>query len=124
MGDGFSHAWKRHAAKKQKLPVNHKNQPTPALDKPDITLIEPEFLRGIARVMQDGLNRPGRERDSWKNIEGKYGEVRAASALRHLLDMVDGELLDKDSGLLNAYHLAANAMIIAHYHRKELENGS
>lgn len=86
--------------------------------KPDITLLDPDFLRGMAQVMGDVLKEGKYSRGCWKKRDQSYAKQRLASAFRHALDILDGDLLDKESGLLNAYHLGCNAMIIAFYHNK------
>jgi hypothetical protein len=82
-------------------------------DKPDLTYLTTEFLQGVAFVFQDGQKKPGRSKDGWKELSFEDAMERTASAYRHLMDIHDGDYLDEESGLQNAYHLAANAMILA-----------
>ena len=85
------------------------------MSKPDITFLDTEFMKDVARVFADGQNRPGRFRNQWQDIPFDVVLGRVASAYRHLMDIKDGEYFDTDSGLQNAAHLAANAMIL-HWH--------
>lgn len=78
--------------------------------KPDITLLLPEFLEGMAEVMGQALEKY--ERDGWKLKGVEYTRERIASAYRHLLDLHKGIDVDEESKLHPALHLGCNAMII------------
>ena len=82
------------------------------LGPPDLTLLATDFLKGVALVMADGAKRPGRTRHGWKDLTFAQALERLASGYRHTMNIHDGLFYDEDSGLQNAYHIAANAMIM------------
>ena len=84
-------------------------------EKLDFTLLCTEFLRGLTRVMEDGMKPEGREANSWKEEGPDFDLARTKSLLRHVLDLLEGNLLDSDSGLPQTDHIAANAMLIRYH---------
>lgn len=79
--------------------------------KPDITLIDPDFLVGLTAVLEHGVRKYGR--DNWKGGL-RFNRVLAAM-MRHIGAIVKGEDFDEDSQLLHAFHVAAGAMFMSHY---------
>lgn len=84
-------------------------------------LVPLPLIAGLADVMAHGVSRAkGYAPFSWQHcpperVVPKYG----ASAMRHLEAIQRGEHVDRDSGLLHAFHLMACAMIIAWHQSKE-----
>lgn len=61
-------------------------------------------------------------RDNWKKLWGDNTPfVAGASAMRHLLAICSGEMIDKESGLPHAAHVRCNmAMILEWMEREKL----
>lgn len=81
--------------------------------KPDLTLIEHEFERGIAFVMGFGAEKYGRE--NYK--KGMAWSRVMAAVLRHLGAVRTGELIDPESLCPHLHHAAAGLMILDYYIR-------
>ena len=80
--------------------------------KPKITLLDTRFVEGMSKVMMYGLSKKY-ERDNWKK---KMDPERLLDAmLRHAFDIAQGELIDPESGLPHAFHIACNAMMYSFY---------
>jgi hypothetical protein len=88
----------------------------PALGKPRPTLVDPEFIEAMAKVMESGLKH-GRMPDDWKNLKSEDVLCLYPDAMfRHLLQVVrDPYSVDKESAELAVMSVAANAMIL-HWH--------
>lgn len=88
------------------------------LDKPMVSLIEPMFIEGMAKVLTLGIQKY--QIDNWKK---DLSTARIISALyRHLLAYHDGEITDPESGLSHLYHIACNAMFLDYYDRQEKQS--
>lgn len=82
--------------------------------KPDISLVDPDFIRQIAFVLGKGAEKYGA-----RNYEKGLPHLkRYNSAMRHLLSWRDGEDLDPETGLSHLHHAATNLMILAHLSRE------
>lgn len=88
-------------------------------EKLDFTLLCTKFLRGMTRVMEDGMKKPGRGPDAWKDLGPNFDKERIKSLLRHTMNLLEGEMYDEESGLPNIDHIAANCMIIRYHQVKE-----
>lgn len=77
--------------------------------KVKLSLVEPEFLIELAKVMEFGATKHG-ERSYQKDLIPSHQDYMDA-LYRHLLAILSGELIDKESGLYHHAHIAANAMI-------------
>ena len=86
--------------------------------KPQLTLIEPEFINGVANVLGFGAEKYAR--GQWK-LATPNDVVRFKDALlRHSLAYANGEEIDPDSEQSHAYHIACNAMFIDwHLNKKD-----
>lgn len=85
--------------------------------KPQLTLIEPDFINGIANVL--GIGAIKYSRDNWKQATPE-DIIRFKNALlRHTLAYANGEEFDPESGYSHAYHIACNAMFIDYLINKE-----
>lgn len=79
-------------------------------EKPDMTLVPKAAKVAIARAMEHGAKKYGR--DNWKLVEeNRY----LAALMRHVDDLADGKIIDKDSGLPIIFHVAANAAFLCHF---------
>lgn len=73
--------------------------------KPDYTLIDRAFLRRWADLMVRGAEKYGR--DNWRHADSAVELSRfEASALRHMMQWLDGEI-DEDHGAAVAFNIAA-----------------
>lgn len=93
--------------------------------KLDWTLLDFEALEPLVKVMVYGAkkytvgNISGR--DNWKKqVEPKQ---HLQSAMRHLIAIIQGEEIDKESGERHSGHLLAN-MMMYNYHTKDIEVNS
>lgn len=78
-------------------------------DKPPMSLLDPEFLEGVAKVLGFGAKKYAAH--NWRNgIE--YSRLISA-AYRHLGAINKGEDIDPESGLSHAYHLGCCTMFLA-----------
>lgn len=90
-------------------------------DKYKMSLIPPQFLEGLAKVLTDGEKKYGKE----NLTKGNYVSVPYDSAIRHLHSFMKGENLDSESGSHHLFHAAANLMMMYLYHTKpELDDRS
>lgn len=78
--------------------------------KPLVSLVEPDFILGIAEVMTQGAKEYGR--DNWKECEEPHRYLDAL--LRHTLSYWKGDKIDDKSGKSHLFHIAFNAMAL-HY---------
>ena len=94
---------------------------------PRLSLVDRDFIVGMARVMEFGLRSPGREPDGWKSIPSEQAIADFHDAFRrHILE----QLLDmtrpvkvEDSQEDALLHVATNAMILRYHLRKLREEG-
>lgn len=83
--------------------------------KPTYDLIAPDFLDGIATVLEFGARKY--EAHNWaKGI--KYSRFFSAM-MRHLWAFWRGEALDEETGLHHLYHAACCLMFLSHYEHKK-----
>jgi hypothetical protein len=72
------------------------------------SLISPEFIESLTRVMQYGAEKYAE--NNWVGLEKK----RIFDALmRHVMEYWKGNEIDADSGLPHLSHIAANAMMLS-----------
>jgi hypothetical protein len=79
------------------------------------TILDYKALKPLVRVMMYGEKKYSRH--NWKN--GMDMQVIFDCAMRHLVDLMNGETIDHESGLPIIGHLMSNCMMIAHYQQKE-----
>lgn len=84
--------------------------------KPDMTMVDPEFTEGVAKVLMFGAKKY--DRDNWRKGT-KHSRVLAA-AYRHLNQILKGEYYDKESGLPHLHHAATNLMFLDYYVRNKV----
>ena len=82
--------------------------------KPMLSLIEPDYVFGIAEVLTMGANKYSK--GNWKNCEDtdRYKDAM----LRHMYQYLNGEKNDTESGLSHLYHISCNAMFLDYFDRK------
>jgi hypothetical protein len=81
--------------------------------KPDMTLIDPGFLRELAKVLAFGAAKYGVE--NWR--KGSSFRRYVASALRHQMAFLEKEDVDPESGCLHLAHATANLMFVLAWQR-------
>ena len=83
----------------------------------DPTIVSPDMIHAIAKVMEFGAQKYGR--DNWRKCENP--EKLLAATLRHIHAHQKGEVLDTDSDLPHLHHALCNLAFIAHFKELELE---
>jgi len=84
--------------------------------KPDMTLVDPDFMEVVAKVLMFGAKKY--DRDNWRKGT-KHSRVLAA-AYRHLNKILKGEYYDEESGLPHLHHAATNLMFLDYYVRNKV----
>lgn len=79
--------------------------------KPKLSLVNKETLNGIARAMEHGANKYGR--DNYK--KGMQWTRVADALLRHTTAWLSGEETDTESGLNHLYHSGACINMLIYY---------
>lgn len=102
--------------------INYSPSPTQATrdnkGKVDLTYLPREALEQEARVWEFGATKYGR--DNWTKLWGDDTiRVCMASAMRHMLAINSGELLDPESGLPHASHIRCNMAMILEYMKEK-----
>jgi len=104
-------------SKKEKKPLGKKFDK----DKIDLTLVPPSFEIEVARVLEFGAKKYGR--DNWRHLfeeEPHDGHQRCLAAImRHLNSIRKGELIDPESGLSHFAHIATGCAFIIEYSERE-----
>jgi len=86
--------------------------------KPMVSLVESDFILGIAEVLTIGGKKYGI--DNWKLGSSPEDIRRYKDALlRHILAYTSGELDDPETGLSHTYHAACNLMFLNYLQEKE-----
>ncbi len=78
-------------------------------------LLPTDSIKEVVKVLQYGANKYGES--NWKN--GLEKKRIIAALLRHMFEIMDGNLNDKESSLMHAAHVACNALFLIHYQLKE-----
>lgn len=79
-----------------------------------VHLVPPSTVRAIAKVLKAGMDKPNPYPE--RNWElGMSWTTVYASLLRHLMDWMDGEDYDKETGLLQVEHILTNASFLVEY---------
>lgn len=87
--------------------------------KVDYTLVPVDALEAEARVWMQGMQKY--DRGNWEKLWGDDTlNVAMASLLRHAYAILNGEMLDPESGQHHAAHIRCNAaMLIRYYNQTE-----
>lgn len=72
------------------------------------SLIEPQFIKGTAKVLTLGAMKY--EKRNWQLCQDRQRYEDAL--LRHILDYLQGDKLDKESGVSHLYHASCNLMFL------------
>ena len=81
------------------------------------TLVESSLIREVAKVRMYGVAKYG-DRENWSKVEVE----RYRDALyRHWLAYLDGETVDKESGLSHLSHMACNLMFLIKLEERKKE---
>jgi hypothetical protein len=83
-------------------------------NKPRISLVEPQFIVGLAKILTLGANKYGAY--NWRKGANDIDRIKDAM-LRHTLAYLDGERVDPESGESHLYHIAANLMFLDYFDR-------
>lgn len=81
-----------------------------SMGKLQYSLIPPEALAGVARVLTKGAVKYAP--DNWKKVPNAEKEYTDA-LFRHLEKMRAGEMRDPESGELHSDHMATNALFLS-----------
>jgi hypothetical protein len=84
-------------------------------DKLDYTLIPFESLEEVVKVLMFGAKKYNR--DNWKYVKPKERYLKAA--LRHLIDYIMGEKIDKESGINHLAHCACCLLFLIWHDKGE-----
>ena len=79
------------------------------------SLVDFKSLEPMVRVLEFGAQKYAL--DNWK--KGLPSKQVCESLLRHVFAMLDGELIDPESGLPHVGHVQCNAMFLAYMLKKE-----
>lgn len=80
-------------------------------DKKDqLQLLPPEFLRKTANVLKLGADKYGVY--NWRHSDGIKAMTYVGAIMRHLMQFVDGEDVDEESGISHIAHIAATCAIM------------
>ena len=82
----------------------------------DWSLLDWEFLRDMIRVMHHALHKYSK--GEWKAVDI---EKFKNSACNHLSRIIDGDLIDEESGMPASVHLGCNAMMLRWHERQQTE---
>ena len=87
--------------------------------KPDWTLIDFKSLRPLVDVMTYGAKKY--DVDNWK-LPCENPRQHLQSAMRHMLELVDGNEIDDESGCLHSGHVIANMMMYNYHKHRNIKN--
>ena len=81
-------------------------------DKPDVSLVCPEFILGTADILTFGAQKYGKRNYLESKGDPDYYERLYAALQRHLLAYASGEVLDPESKKPHLFHAAANLAML------------
>lgn len=79
-------------------------------------LLPIDSMREVIKILGYGANKYGEH--NWKN--GLEQKRIIAALLRHMFEIMDGNLIDAESQFLHAAHVACNALFLIHYQLNEI----
>lgn len=85
--------------------------------KPQMDLIPLSAVYAVAEVMTFGAKKYSA--NGWKTVPDAINRYTAAM-LRHMTAIQEGELVDSDSGLPHADHIACNALFLSWLRKQEV----
>ncbi len=80
------------------------------------SLIEPEFLEGMASVLTKGAAKY--EIGNWKRLDPKEVRRYKDALLRHINESMKGNLLDGETHESHLLHSACNLMFLYHFEKR------
>jgi len=89
------------------------------IGKPMLSLIEPDFIEGVARVLTIGGKQYGL--DNWKSIPIEEKRRYKDALLRHINEYMKGNILDDDTHESHLYHAACNLMFLDYLDRGRVQ---
>lgn len=84
--------------------------------KPMVSLVEPEYILGTAKILTFGATKYGK--GNWKTATADDIERYRDALLRHLLAYLGGERIDPESGQSHLYHISCNVMFLDYFDRE------
>ena len=78
--------------------------------KPQLSLLPKVALDGAAKAFMYGNEKYA----PWSWVDGHPWSLLIDAAMRHITQTNDGELYDKESGLLHVYHAISTLMMLAY----------
>ncbi len=85
-------------------------------NKPQLSMLDPDFLEDMAKVMMFGAKKYSR--NNWKL--GLEHSAIVDAILRHTMKILRGEYIDDESGFPHLSHIACNAMFLHYYQKNEV----
>jgi hypothetical protein len=80
-----------------------------------LELIEPEFIKGLGRIVSFGAAKYSAE--NWKKAEPEDIDRIKGALLRHIMDYMSGDKIDQETGESHLYHAACNLMFLDYFDR-------
>ena len=84
-------------------------------DKTMFSLVEPDFIKGVAEILTEGAKTYGIE--NWKSLPESERRRYKDALLRHINTYMSDDIIDQDSGKHHLLHVACNCMFL-HYFDK------
>lgn len=85
--------------------------------KPRVSLIEPDYILEIARVLSYGAKKRGA--NNWKTTKPDDKYRWKDAMFRHLLAYLGGQEFDPDTGLHHLAHMSCNAMFLQYLDKQD-----
>ena len=85
--------------------------------KPMVSLVEPNYTLGVARVLTFGAEKYGK--NNWKEATEEDIQRYKDALYRHWLAYLDGEEIDPESGLPHLDHIGCNTMFLRYFDAKQ-----
>jgi len=86
-------------------------------DKLRMSLVQPEFIEGIAEVLTEGAKVYGA--NNWKTLPPKDKYRYKDALLRHVSEYMKGNILDSSSHKSHLLHAACNLMFLYYMDQKD-----
>lgn len=83
-----------------------------------LELLEPEFIKGIGKIITFGANKY--EANNWKKASGEHQQRIKGALLRHLFAYLGGEEYDPETGESHLYHAGCNLMFLDYFDRTKI----
>jgi hypothetical protein len=80
-----------------------------------LELIEPEFIKGLGRIVSFGAEKYSAR--NWQKADPEDVERIKGAMLRHIMDYLSGDKIDMETGESHLYHAACNIMFLDYFDR-------